>query len=173
MKHSNEGKQEVGAIGMMTLATTQLIDLMKDGEPGDRITYEDMQKLTGKTFGTGGNGNGNLCTARRRCIGDYGIVWEVERDTRSIICCTPAQIRGRAKSDVRSINRKSKRALKKLGTVKLSDLTSETARGEHLHEISRHGSIAVMSSEKISKQLEARDITTAITPAKLLELWKD
>lgn len=166
------GKQDVAAIGMMTRPTMQLIGALKDGEVGDRKLFEDLAKLTERTFGTidgrPGTGNGNLATAIRRCINDHGLVWQIERGANCIVCLGPGEIRETAKAATRSITRKAKRAGRKLKTVEIDQLTEEDSK-EHLALCAQVGTVAAMASTSMQKKLLARNVVDPLDSTKLLE----
>lgn len=156
----------------LTLATAKLIELLASGKPGDKLTDEEMtahceRDTRPSVKGKPGAGYNNLCSAIRNVLRTKGLVWERIRGADAIECKKfPGKLSIAARNQ-RMINKRAKRSLAVLGTVKQAEVP-DTERVQFNVKVAQLGVLAAMSSGNTTKKLEAREVTT-IDPKKLLD----
>ncbi len=151
--------------------TSILIDMLKDGKPGDVITDELMFEKCGKQTCTSGDGYGNLETAKRYVLTNHNVVWYRVRSAGVIKCANANEIGIDAKNTIKSMCRRSKRGLKKIATVDLSDVP-ETDRPAFLATSASLGTVLLFSKSSTQKKLTARHVEKPLELPDVLGMFK-
>lgn len=171
------------AVGVMHLATSKLITRLcppgkePEGDPPGKgvegIVLDDgeLETLCGRNCAPGHAGYGNLQSAKRYCLREYGVVWERLPGAGAIKCVTPGETVKRAHSDASSIARRAKRTVKKLRAQDKTGI-SDTDRGSLAVLGAQLGTIAMMASKGTTAKLEARNVQEPLDMGRLLEAMK-
>lgn len=161
----------------MSLATSKLIEAMKNGKPGDMLTDEELERICGlachsrQKGGEPGKGYGYVGTAIRYCVREHRVVWKRVPRAACIKCLKPDEIRTVAKARRRHICKVGKWGVRELATVEI-DRLSDSERREHLLCTAQLGALAGMADNTMTKKLEARNVTQAPDMQRLLEAMK-
>ena len=154
-------------------ATTLLfVERIKGGALNDVYTDEQATKDSGFDCAKqNGNGRRYLASAMRHVLNNYQVAWLRRRGANAIVCVPPEEVEAFASSQMKSINRKSKRTAKVLATVDLQSL-DDTARNRHLLQRAHIGTVAQASGSAMYKKLEARNVRAPLDIGKMLENLK-
>lgn len=158
---------KANVIGNMTLWTSRLVDVLKDGKIGDEFTDEqltvicehDVKESRGGTY---------VRSACNHVKSNYGLFWRRVRGSGMIRCLNNTEKREFAKSCTKSINRTSKRALTALRTIDF-DMLPANEKQETLVLMAQHGTLATTSKHGTLKKLTDKMVTRSINLPKLLE----
>lgn len=164
IEHDNDSTP---IISPRSLQTSKMIEAMKTGKAGDLITEEQLTKICEIPWN-----EGHLASARRYCLRNHGIIWARVRGAQAIKCLSSSETLTVGESDLKRVHRASKRAVRKLATVKPNELKN----GEHtkLNSLmAQHGTLAAFSSSQASKALETRKASEPVELKRLLEAMKD
>jgi hypothetical protein len=134
------------AIPQFSVESQILISILKDGNPGDIKTDEELTKACQRDTSTGGKGQGALVTAIRYCE-RQGIIWQRQRKAGHILCLNGAEILNVADSAKRHIKKTSTRTLRKLAAFK-SDGMTDAGRARHIQSVATFGTLAQFAGQK-------------------------
>jgi len=150
--------------------TTTLIERLKTGKQGDVITDEEIQAITGLDCSPNHRGYGKLQTAIRRCLHDFNILWERQRNGRCILCLNDLQIAERTGNEVSGVRRKTRRAIDKSAIVDVAKLPGPERLSFSVRQI-QLGAARLFTENRTAKQLQLRGIITEPEPVKMLEAF--
>jgi len=137
--------------------TLKLIERLKTGKPGDKLTDAQPADVCGKNTSVGADGYQSLQSAVRACERQYGVVWRRVRDTGAIECLNATEIVGDANARRQHIKRVAKRAVNALGIA--------SARGSELPDSERPkvmalaaqmGALAMFAEGRVTRQIETK-----------------
>lgn len=156
-------------ISPMRRATVKLIERLKDGNPGDKVTDEELKIVCGKETSVKGDGYPYLCTAIRHCRRVYGRNWERIPKAGAIQCLDAVASFDSVDRDRRAMHRKSRTALQKLKNSSNENLDPKLLPELHLR-LAQIGVIASTSSSAATKRIAAMGLAKTKTDlGKLLE----
>ena len=157
----------------MSWATAKLIDLLKDGKPGESVlTDERMTAVCEKSTEVGGNGYGNLGSAIRYCVRNYGLVWQRVVGENCIQCLNDPAKLILVDSRRQHVHRSTNRAGLELGTISPANLSDEDRTTFHA-TLAQIGGIKLMSSAGTRKKLIQQGANHKPELAKLLPLFSN
>ena len=165
--NGNGGVKRFAHIPGVTACTMKLIDRLKDGEPGDTFTDEELTKVGGRETKVGGNGYNNLMSALRYCV-RHGVRWDRVREENRIRCLDDEERLVASHRDTHITHRRANRDLQKLRTVNPENLP-EAKRPDFNALVAQQGTIAAFSSGKTTKRMMAKNVGESFDPKKLLE----
>lgn len=152
----------------MRLETVKLIEALKQGKVGDTKTDEELKAICGKDTFVGGAGYAYLQSAIRHVLNNEPhLVWQRVTGAGCIKCLGAPEVASTADSVRRSTCRREKRVVRQMRAV-----YKDAEDGEQKElgmRMAVHGTLAAMASSQMAKKLEARDVSEAADPAKLLE----
>ena len=151
--------------------TSILIDMLKDGKPGDTITDEAMFDHCGKQTCSSGSGYGNLETAKKYVLTNNGVVWYRVRGAGVIKCADAKEIGMDSKQTLKAIARRSKRGLKKIATVDLADV-EDSDKSEFLAMSATLGTVAMFSKTSTQKKLSARCVEKPLELTTVIDMFR-
>lgn len=168
---TQDDAQQVPQYGNITSVPTRLlIQAMKDGKPGDMLTDEQLEQICREDCRPGKPGYPHLEKAKKY-LTDNGVVWERIRGAMCIKCLEPSEVNEGANTARRHILRKSKSAVKKLGSRNMDGATMEEKQRQLTH-MGQFGALRLFSESSTTRQIEAREINEPPDMKKLLEHWK-
>lgn len=166
-----ENTQSVAHIPGLHIATSLLVQRMKDGKPGDVITDEELTKTCGHDTRSGKRGYGFLGTAIKKCLADHRIVWKRTRGAWCIKCLGHAEIISGVESDTKKIHRTAKTATVKLNTVPAAEL-APLERTQYFARLAHMGSLAMFTKKETFKKIETRNINAPFDVQKMLDAMR-
>lgn len=155
--------------GIRGPCTTQAVDRMKDGKPGDTITPVAMAEIIGRDCGSQTLGRGNVDSAIRIVEREYSIIWRWDRDQKHWLCLNDDQKSKISRNYVQQTRRRAKRGLIVLAATDPEALASNQ-RQEHDLTRAQLAAVVVMSSADFTKRLKAIERPQEPNMPKLLEL---
>lgn len=144
--------QKVPHIPGFAHATIKLIDLLKDGKPGDELTYEALAVVAMKPVRPNTRGYPNLHSAIRH-VEKEGVIWEAVAKEGKIRCLDPDGILNSNERSRAMIRRRARRQTVKLAAIDLNELPQER-QGEVVARIALGNMIATACSNNAVKRLE-------------------
>ncbi len=162
------------AVGPATLhlATVKLIEKMRDGQPGDTFTDEELTEASNYDTRVGGKGYGYLQSAIRRCENQHGITWKRVLGGNCIRCLDNEGLMSLADSKRKHLRRVSKRTCRQLATADVTQMGRDE-KTEYLASVAQFGTLAQFAGAATTKKLVARKVTEALDPARMLEALKE
>lgn len=133
--------------------TARLIELLKDGKPGDEISDEELTQYCGKATHVHGDGYSYLQTATDYCATVYGIRWQRIYGQHRLRCLTPSGLVGSVGSQLSGIGRRAKRAAIDISIAAEGELSEEEKPRIRLLA-AQVGALAMMTSSRMRKRLE-------------------
>lgn len=155
----------------LRLETLKLIEKLKAGKIGDVLTDGELTELCGKCTRVGGEGYAYLLSAIKYVLREHGLVWRRVTGEDTIKCLDAKEVRSKAAADRQSTSRRGKRTVRQIQAV--YDTADETTRAALNRELSTHGALVAMASNKMQKKLEARNPVAEPNPRALLEALVD
>ena len=102
--------------------TMALIDVLKDGKPGQEYTNDQLESISGDNIE---DHLGRLYSAIRYCVNHHRVLWQRVRGERKIVCLNDAEVLGTTKSDIKKVCKLSSRSQRKLYIVDKSQLSPD------------------------------------------------
>jgi hypothetical protein len=167
----NDTKAAVGP-ATLHLSTVKLIEKMRDGTPGDKLTDEQLTEACGHDTRVGGRGYGYLQSAIKRCENHHGITWKRILGGDCIECLDNSGLMGLAESKRKHLRRVSKRTCRQLATADATQMGKDE-KTEYLASVAQFGTLVQFAGTATTKKLVARNITEALDPARMLEALKE
>jgi len=169
MKTENETKsfERIFSFGP---ESSLLIQRMKGGKPGDLLSDEELQKVSGRDCSPGGSGYGCLQTAIRHCERE-GVVWLRIPGSKQVKCLEPGEVLSCGTQTLRHINKQSKRATLRLGSMDDEALSADERRRRNAL-ITQAGALAFFTRTSTVKLIEKRSVTATVDPSRMLEIFK-
>lgn len=161
----------IPVISGMTLFTSKLIEQLRSGPVGKTLTLSELSAACGRDVNVGEPGYGNLQSAIRHVVRNYGFVWKLVRSAGMIKCLDAGEVLADGKGDLESIGRRSRKAMRKLQTVKETDLKNGDLIEFH-SLVAQHGTLSMFASASATKALAARKANEAPNFQALLEMFK-
>jgi hypothetical protein len=130
----------------------KFIERIKDGKPGDFISYKELSDLVvdnvqeGRAYQT-------LRNARNYAIREFSIVWHPTADHTGLKCLTPEEITQLGEKDRQKIARAAGRGLRRLRTVDYSKM-NQVQMLKHVAMITHMKVIQLTASRKKREKLE-------------------
>lgn len=156
-------------VGTMMLWTRRLIDGLKDGEVGDEFTGEQLTAMCGRECADSKSpGWRYLQSAIKHLERSYGLCWQWVRGEGKVRCLSCREALDRVTAKRRSIGRQSRRSVRQLDTYATNGLPDDE-RSEVLRVGAQMGTLAMFSSDKATKKLEAKNVTQPLDLGRLLE----
>jgi hypothetical protein len=144
----------------LTTHTSLLIELLSKGNPGDVLTDTDMSLYCGRNTASGHSGYNNLGTAIKYVLNHHNMLWERIPKSGCIKCKNAYEAVDSARKDVKVIHRKTRKSIKKLGTVDLEKVDMKD-RSSVLSMTAQLGAIAMFSHSDTQRKLSSRNIKSA------------
>ncbi len=160
----NEVQPMSMAPGAMRLPTVKLVELFREGKPGDTHTDEALAKHCGHNTAVGQPGYGYLQTAIKYCLREYGIVWRRQRGENKIECLNDIQKVDFLSQERKGIRRRTKRGMHVAGAVVTSNLNDED-RTKHWVQTALFGSMLAITAPETTKKLAQKPETKAMDVA--------
>lgn len=161
------------AYGNCSFKTSQIIDILKTGVPGETIiTDEELGAKIGLPTCPGGKGYSHLIRAINIVRRDFGLTWKRVRSANAIKCLGADEVvsvEGRA--SIRCIRRRARRASQSMSAIDLNRLDDDTQR-EARAMAAQIGTIAMFSAPGTTKKLETRSVERVPDQSKVLEMFK-
>jgi hypothetical protein len=149
-----------------SLETRMLTEMLLSAQVGETVTFTDMSTRVGYN---GGGGDPHLQSAKNRAFNEKGAVFDSVRGV-GYKRLNDKEIVSDATRDRERVGKSAKRAIKKLATVKYSDLP-ESERLTHNVEMTILNAQAALAKRKTVGLIEARvnQSSEALTLAKTIE----
>lgn len=167
-------KPQVGPFpGKMVPHTARAIERLKKGQPGDTVTRDEMAQVIGRDCATGTLGYGNVCSAIRHVLREYGIAWEWAKDLQAWKYLNDDERVTATEGQIHRGRRRAKHGLQIALTVDSKNLTDERRQDHELNQAAA-GMALLCASGAFRKRLKATGIAQLQEPdpAKLIELMK-
>ena len=155
----------------LTVYTARLIEKLKKGKVGDVIPDEESTDICGRDTSSP-PGYGNLASAIRNVLNNYGIVWQRVRGAGCIKCINSQEIAETVGRNLKSISRRSKKTIK-LASFANPEKVELADRSSLLANIAQLGTIELVSRKETTKKLAIRGVKQEITLNKLLESFQE
>lgn len=155
-----------------SIETTRLINLLKDGKPGDSHTRSGLSAAAKCSCETGEKGYGALQSAIKHCESQYGKVWRWSRANKRYECLDADGITSLLVAFLSSMHRRAGRAMRVAATVDREKLTPEKQREYDMNTL-QNALVQQTSGSKMrnliatSKQLEKLSMPSPDQIAKL------
>lgn len=120
---SKESVERIQFEGSFSVETTQLINKLKVGKPGDVLDEKALSELVGRDITTKGKSRNLLMTAMKHCERAHRIVWAHIRETTTIKCLADLEIKAQAESQLRRSKRAARRGVQQIMAVDTAKLT--------------------------------------------------
>lgn len=150
--------------------TSKLIVKLCSGRVGDIITDDELEECCGRKTSCGNNGYGLLQTAIKRALNDKNIVWMRIRGENKIKCINSEEISEVIKTEMKTINRRAKRTVKKSTAINMSDITDDK-KAEILAYQAQMGTIYLMSKTSAQKRLQEAKIEKPLDMTNMLSMF--
>lgn len=148
--------------GNLRSATTlELVELLKDGKPGDIINDDEVVRLIGKGIAVGESAYQPFHTANRYVVEHFKVFWKRVPGKRCIKCYEAAEMLGETKAGLKSIRRKARRTATLSASIDRSKLSPEESK-EALSLTAQLGCVAAFATSNVTKKLDVAD--TPIVP---------
>lgn len=152
--------------------TAKLIELLKDGSPGDSQADDSMSALIGRDVRNprAGGGHGNLSSAIKYVERHHGRVWRRVKCENRITCLSSSEIVGVVDRRRQHIGRTVRRAKSELSRVQFEKLESDE-KTRALTLKAQFAILALESAKNPTKRIAANMDSTASgsQQAKMLE----
>lgn len=132
--------------------TRLLYERLRKLAPGDNVTYEELSSVIGRDVQN--SARSNLASARRMCENEDRIVTAAVTNV-GIKRLLSSEIPATAEAVRAHVGRMTRRGIRKLGAVDLSELTPEQ-KIKHSTETAHLGALAAFSSSKASRRIEEK-----------------
>lgn len=109
--------------------TSKLIERLKSGKPGDRVTDAELSAIAGADTSPSGGGYGWLQSAIATCVRDHSVVWQRVRHAGYLECLDADRLEKVGKGSLRSIRKKARVTSRRLVCADLTSATPEVKQG--------------------------------------------
>lgn len=144
----------------MRLSTAKLIEALKGGRAGDVLTDEQLSQHCGRPTAVGGSGYGNLQSAIRHVLTNYGICWQRVVGSGCIKCIDSGEKAQRLGRKLKHIHRTARREMKVAQTIDMHAIANDE-KPEVLATIAALGVMHQFAGKRSIKALAARKATSA------------
>lgn len=149
--------------------TLALIQLLKDGKPGDTKTDSQLESCCGKDTRPGGDGYAYLQSACRRVRKDYGLVWKRVPGSGVLKCLNATECVREVDGHRKSLHRKTGRMLE-VAAIADSGALPDQDRAELRSLTAQVAVLREFSSKSATKAVSANGIqSSVVNMPKLLE----
>lgn len=169
MQNTN-GNQLISFPGSMGPHTGAAVERLKHGQPGDKVTRDEMAKVVGRDCRPGNAGYSNVASAINHCE-SLGVVWEWSRAEQAYICLNEAAKVGTWQSYRQSARRRVRRGRRRLASVDRRKL-NEQQRNELTTGLIIANMMLTTSSNAVCKRLHGASDLKQPSARKLIELMK-
>ena len=143
----------------MDVSTRMLVNMMKDGRPGDVLTDDAMRAACGRITAPGGDGYANLATAIKHVTANYGKFWRRVPGEHCIKCFNGSETLEFAKDQRSQVSRKIngvRRALATVDPISLPDdqrtaYFAQASQMQALHKFCQWDSLKKIEDQKPSE----------------------
>ena len=173
MTDENQNPQVGPFVGQMGPHTARAIERLKTGKPGDTVTRDEMAQVIGRDCSNGSNGGGNVRTAIKRVLREYGIYWEWVKGIQAWRCQDDDEKVTAEEGKIRRSRRQAKGSLQIGVTIDSEKLTPERRRDHQLNQAAA-GMGFLCQGGAFRKKLTASGFAQLQEPdpTKLIELMK-
>lgn len=153
--------------GPMSPAKSKLIDALKGGKPGDRLTDEQTSAIAGINTSVGEKGYGHLNGAINYVRKNHRVVWERIRTAKAIQCLdNDGKIR-HATGRLAHVRRQGKAVIQTTAALDMASL-DDASKSTALALTAQAGVIVHFAGTKTTRQLENRKVQPELDYDKLL-----
>lgn len=157
--------------GRLAYSTSQAVEAMKHGKPGDAFTRDEMAAKIGRSCATGSLGYGNVNSAIRHVETQYGVVWRWSKADQAWVCLDGRQCVGESHSLISAARKRVRRSLSVAKTVDKEELDADTRR-EHNLNVAVTGMMMAGSSSQFRTRLGALPRLTQPETSRVLALFE-
>ena len=160
--------------------TQKLIDRLKDGQPGDILTDEELTEIAGGydtrpiVQGRRTKGYGFLRSAIEHVRTNHALVWSRVRGAHYIKCLYDTEKQPLASAGLRRIRKAARKSAHVLATINIENLTAEQLQ-ERNATLAITGAICQFSDRNTMKALSVRNVqsTPQIDTQSVIDLFKN
>ena len=159
-------------IGKLSIEAKLLIDLLRETEQGQFVSYAALSEVIGRNVQK--EGNGALQTARRRLLKDHQVLIGTVRD-EGVKNMTDTERVEHGQYDLDHVRRHTRRSYERITSVKDFDGLPNDAKIQHNARAAMFGTMAYLAHGNRVKKLEAKvaEAGTALPVQKTLEAFRD
>lgn len=155
--------EEVIKFARMSVFTAQMIDRLSKMQVGDVATDKELTKIIGRDTSPGGAGYGNLKSAINYLLTNNRVVIERVREASAVKRLEDVEIVNMVGSDLKSINKKAKKVLKKADVVDRNSLDQENKQ-RLITSIAQAGFLQLLTKSTTVKQLNQKALNEYYKP---------
>ena len=154
----------------LSIVTEKLLEVLKKGTPGDVMTDEQLETISGRDCRPGGDGYGNLSTAIKRAWNVAA--WDRSRGSGCIKCLNDVEKYNHCRNKHNQTRRMNKKTFSKITSVN-TEAFSDNDRAASESLALRLKAEVLFAENGFGQKLAARSLTTdnMISEKRLLEMF--
>lgn len=152
--------------------TSQLIDRLKTGKPGDVASDSDLESICGHAVAPGERGYGYLQSAIRYCRKHHSVYWKRIPKSGVLKCLDSAECLSDMQRDRKAIHKRTGRMIV-TGKIAEPGITTDQDKASHRTLLAQAAMLHECSGHQATKAIEATKATgSKVDLGKLLEAMK-